>query len=45
MKGMTSERYYQTDVFEPKGGLLPLSHAWTGGVLLYGCEAALELGL
>jgi hypothetical protein len=44
-KGMTSERYYQTDVFEPKGGLLPLSHAWTGGVLLYGCESALELGL
>lgn len=45
MKGMTSERYYQTDVFGEKGGLLPLSHAWTGGVLLYGCEAALELGL
>ncbi|HUQ22319.1 MAG TPA: hypothetical protein VM049_04830 [Gaiellaceae bacterium] len=44
-RGMTSERYYQTDVFEPKGGLLPLSHAWTGGVLLYACEAALELGL
>ncbi len=44
-KGMTSERYYQTDVFAPKGGLLPLSHAWTGGVLLLGCEDALELGL
>jgi hypothetical protein len=44
-KGMTSERYYQTDVFAAKGGLLPLSHAWTGGVLLYACEAALELGL
>lgn len=44
-RGMTSERYYQTDVFEAKGGLLPLSHAWTGGVLLYACEAALELGL
>lgn len=45
MKGMTSERYYQTDVFGPKGGLLPLAHAWTTGVLLHGCEAALELGL
>ena len=44
-KGMTTERYYQTDVFAPKGGLLPLAHAWTTGVLLYGCEAALELGL
>jgi hypothetical protein len=45
MKGMTTERYYQTDVFAPKGGLLPLAHAWTTGVLLYGCESALELGL
>jgi hypothetical protein len=44
-KGMTTERYYQTDVFAPKGGLLPLAHAWTTGVLLYGCESALELGL
>lgn len=44
-RGMTSERYFQTDVFSEKGGLLPLSHAWTGGVLLYACEAALELGL
>ncbi|MDX6398799.1 MAG: hypothetical protein QOJ43_2207 [Gaiellaceae bacterium] len=44
-KGMTTERYYQTDVFAAKGGLLPLAHAWTNGVLLYGCESALELGL
>jgi hypothetical protein len=44
MKGMTTERYYQTDVFEAKGGLLPLAHAWTTGVLLYACEAALEQG-
>jgi hypothetical protein len=43
-RGMASERYYQTDVFEPKGGLLPLSHAWSIGVLLYACEAALEHG-
>ena len=45
LKGMTTERYYQTDVFDAKGGLLPLAHAWTTGVLLYGCETALELAL
>lgn len=44
-RGMTTERYYQTDVFAQKGGLLPLAHAWTTGVLLYGCESALELRL
>src|SRR5918994_780151 len=44
-KGLTTERYYQTDVFDEKGGLLPLAHAWTTGVLLYGCETALELAL
>lgn len=44
-RGMASERYYQTDCFEAKGMLLPLSHAWSVGVLLYGCEAALELAL
>lgn len=44
-RGMASERYYQTDCFEAKGMLLTLSHAWSVGVLLYGCEAALELGL
>ncbi|MDX6437526.1 MAG: hypothetical protein QOF45_109 [Gaiellaceae bacterium] len=44
-RGMTTERYYQTDCFAAKGMLLTLSHAWTGGVLLYACEEALELGL
>jgi hypothetical protein len=44
-RGMVTERYYQTDVFGPKGDLLALSHAWSVGVLLYGCETALELGL
>jgi hypothetical protein len=43
--GMASERYYQTDCFQAKGMLLTLSHAWSVGVLLYACEAALELGL
>jgi hypothetical protein len=41
-RGMISERFYQTDCFRPKGSLLPLSHAWTGGVLLFACLAALE---
>ena len=44
-RGMASERYYQTDCFEAKGMLLTLSHAWSVGVLLYACDAALELDL
>jgi hypothetical protein len=44
-RGMASERYYQTDCFEAKGMLLTLSHAWSVGVLLHACEAALELRL
>jgi hypothetical protein len=44
-RGMASERYYQTDCFQAKGMLLTLSHAWSVGVLLLGCEDALELGL
>jgi hypothetical protein len=42
-KGMASERYYQTACFQAKGMLLTLSHAWSVGVLLLGCEAALKL--
>src|SRR5579875_1942025 len=41
-RGMVSERFYQTDCFAAKGMLLTLSHAWTVGVLLYACEAALN---
>jgi hypothetical protein len=44
-RGMASERYYQTDCFQAKGMLLTLSHAWSVGVLLLGCEDALELGI
>jgi len=44
-RGMASERYYQTDCFQAKGMLLTLSHAWSVGVLLLGCEDALELAL
>jgi uncharacterized protein YyaL (SSP411 family) len=40
-RGMASERYYQTDCFQPKGMLLTLSHAWSVGVLLLACEQAL----
>ena len=42
MRGMVSERFYQTDCFRAKGSLLPLSHAWTGVVLLFACLSALE---
>ena len=38
--GMAAERYYQTDCFAAKGMLGTLSHAWSVGVLLLGCEAA-----
>jgi len=40
-RGMVSERYYQTECFQPKGMLLTLSHAWCVGVTLLGCEQAL----
>jgi hypothetical protein len=40
-RGMVSERFYQTDCFQAKGMLLTLSHAWSVGVLLYACDAAL----
>jgi hypothetical protein len=41
-RGMASERFYQTDCFQAKGMLLTLSHAWSVGVLLLGCEDWLE---
>jgi hypothetical protein len=41
-RGMVSERFYQTNCFQPKGMLLTLSHAWCVGVLLYACEDALD---
>ena len=40
-RGMVTERYYQTACFQPKGMLLTLSHAWSAGVLLLGCEQTL----
>ncbi|NED95938.1 hypothetical protein G1H11_11520 [Phytoactinopolyspora alkaliphila] len=41
-RGMVTERYYQTACFQPKGMLLTLSHAWSAGVLLLGCEQILS---
>jgi hypothetical protein len=37
-RGMVTERYYQTNAFQAKGMLLPLSHAWCVGVTLYACQ-------
>jgi hypothetical protein len=43
-KGMVTERYYHTRCFGPKGGILPLAHAWSAGLLLYACQAARDYG-
>ncbi len=40
-RGMVTERYYQTNCFQPKGSLLTLSHAWCLGVTLLGAQVAL----
>ncbi|WP_199521596.1 beta-L-arabinofuranosidase domain-containing protein [Jiangella anatolica] len=42
-RGMITERYYQTECFQPKGMVLTLSHAWSAGVLLLACEQVLGL--
>jgi hypothetical protein len=41
-RGMVSERFHQTDWVRPKGSILPLSHTWSAGVLLFACLAALD---
>jgi hypothetical protein len=41
-RGMQTERYYHTDALGPKGGILPLSHAWCLGLLAYACRAAMR---
>ena len=43
-RGMITERYYQTECFQPKGMYLTLSHAWSAGVLLLGCEQVIDGG-
>jgi hypothetical protein len=41
-QGMVSERYHHTDWAAPKGDLLPVSHAWSAGLLLYACLWAMR---
>jgi uncharacterized protein YyaL (SSP411 family) len=40
LRGMATERYYHTRAFGPKGEILPVSHAWPLGLILYACRAA-----
>lgn len=42
MRGMVTERFYQTNCFEAPGSVLTLSHAWCVGVLLLACEDAIR---
>ena len=42
-RGMVSERYYNTRCFGPKGAILPVSHAWSAGLVLYACQAGLSV--
>lgn len=48
-KGMVTERFYNTNCFQPKGMMLTLSHSWCIGLILYASQASLsyakELGL
>lgn len=39
-KGMVTERYYNTNCFQPKGMMLTLSHAWCVGLVLYAAQEA-----
>ncbi|MBM7679899.1 hypothetical protein JOD43_000058 [Pullulanibacillus pueri] len=41
-KGMVTERFYNTNCFQPKGMMLTLSHAWCVGLVLYASQAAAE---
>jgi uncharacterized protein YyaL (SSP411 family) len=43
-RGMITERYYQTECFQPKGMMLTLSHAWSAGVLLLASEELIRRG-
>lgn len=44
-RGMITERYYQTECFQPKGMMLTLSHAWSAGVLLLASEDMIRRGM
>lgn len=39
-KGMVTERFYNTNCFQPKGMMLTLSHSWCVGLVLYSCQEA-----
>ncbi|MFB5196824.1 hypothetical protein ACE198_18115 [Neobacillus sp. KR4-4] len=40
-KGMVTERFYNTNCFQPKGMMLTLSHSWCVGLVLYATQEAL----
>ncbi|MEH7380547.1 hypothetical protein V7138_08705 [Bacillus sp. JJ1533] len=40
-KGMVTERFYNTNCFQPKGMMLTLSHSWCIGLILYAAQEAL----
>ncbi|MGG3468185.1 hypothetical protein ABES02_11965 [Neobacillus pocheonensis] len=40
-KGMVTERFYNTNCFQPKGMMLTLSHSWCVGLVLYASQEAL----
>ncbi|TCP29455.1 hypothetical protein EV207_11076 [Scopulibacillus darangshiensis] len=40
-RGMVTERFYNTNCFQPKGMMLTLSHSWCVGLVLYACQEAL----
>jgi hypothetical protein len=42
-KGMVSERYFNSRCFGPKGAILPVSHAWSAGLVLYACQSGLSV--
>lgn len=44
-RGMVTERYYQTECFQPKGMILTLSHAWCLGANILGSEELIDKGL
>lgn len=42
-KGMVTERFYNTNCFQPKGMMLTLSHSWCIGLILYAAQEALPM--
>lgn len=41
-KGMVTERFYNTNCFQPKGMMLTLSHSWCVGLVLYASQEAVR---